>query len=146
MDNKELVERYPFLLPRNVFTDKIPDNYNYEWTLLDDMPDGWRKAFGEQLCEELRLALLNADDVDLFEYRVMQIKEKYGSLRWYGNFYNKEINEILENYGELSEHICIRCGAPATKMSTGWISPWCDSCAKMMEKYENFKNISPLTN
>ena len=29
--NKLLVKHYPFLLPRNVFSDKVPSNYNYNF-------------------------------------------------------------------------------------------------------------------
>ena len=30
-ENKALIERMPYLLPRNVFTDKVVDNYDYEY-------------------------------------------------------------------------------------------------------------------
>ena len=73
-ENKRLVEEYPFLIPRNRFTDEIPDDYDYTYTELDDMPDGWRKAFGEQMCAEIKEAL----GPDIYDYRVIQIKEKYG--------------------------------------------------------------------
>ena len=52
--NKQLVKKYPFLLPRNRWTGKVPKEYDYSYTELDDMPDGWRKAFGEQMCEEIK--------------------------------------------------------------------------------------------
>lgn len=45
--NKQLVEKYPFLLPRNRWTGKVQEDYDYSYTELDGMPDGWRKAFGE---------------------------------------------------------------------------------------------------
>jgi hypothetical protein len=98
MTNKELIERYPFLIPRNVWSGKIVENYDYDnpdYILLDDMPDGWRKAFGEQMCEEIREELIKAQERDpeggyddgdkvvpyLQGYYPIQIKEKYGQLR-----------------------------------------------------------------
>lgn len=57
-ENKALIERFPFLLPRNRWTDEIPDDFNYDYTELDAMPNGWRIAFGEQMCEEIAEALL----------------------------------------------------------------------------------------
>ena len=30
--NKELIKKYPFLLPRNVWTDKVPEDYDYSYT------------------------------------------------------------------------------------------------------------------
>ena len=51
--NKQLVEKYPFLLPRNRWTGNVPADYDYSYTELDAMPDGWRKAFGEQMGQEI---------------------------------------------------------------------------------------------
>ena len=48
--NHKLIERFPFLIPRNRWTGKVPEDYDYSYTELDSMPDGWRKAFGEQMC------------------------------------------------------------------------------------------------
>lgn len=47
--NQKLIERFPFLMPRNRWTGKVPEDYDYSYTELDSMPDGWRKAFGEQI-------------------------------------------------------------------------------------------------
>lgn len=144
--NRELCERYPFLIPRNRFSgkritdakdggfwpgdpDAVPE-YDYEYTELDEMPDGWRKAFGEKMCEEIREELLRAGGEKLLnEYMIVQIKEKYGQLRWYDSGFTEEGSKIISKYARLSECTCIRCGKPATLISTGWISPWCDECA-----------------
>ena len=137
--NKALCERYPFLIPRNVWTgkritdgagywsdsDKVPE-YNYEWTLLDNMPEGWRKAFGEQMCEEMREALIDEGRLD--DYVITDIKEKYGGLRWYSYGETERTIKIIHKYEELSHRTCIRCGAPATVVTTGWINPYCDDC------------------
>ena len=50
--NKALVERYPFLLPRYEWSQEPLDDYDYEFTNLDDIPQGWVKSFGIQMCEE----------------------------------------------------------------------------------------------
>ena len=133
--NKELIEKYPFLLPRNAWTGEPIEDYDYSYTELDNMPTGWRIAFGEQLCAELMEAL--GDDVK--DYFIEQIKEKYGELRWYSNWGSEKIYDIIDKYTHLSRRICIKCGAPATKISLGWISPYCDECAKTMKG--NFKSI-----
>lgn len=130
MTNEELIERYPFLKPRNVWTDKIIEDA--DCTLLDDMPDGWRKAFGEQMCEEIREVLIKYDYLD--KYRIMQIKEKFGQLRWYDNGAPREVFDIIDKYEKISERTCIICGQPATLISKGWISPFCD-CVKSGERY-----------
>ena len=152
-ENKRLCERFPFLVPWNRFSgklitdcakgekgfwpgdpDSIPD-YEYEYTELDGMPDGWRKAFGEQMCEEIREELVRVNDLD--RWKIIQLKEKYGSLRLYDNGWKKEskIPEIIGKYELLSQRTCIVCGAPATRITMGWIEPYCDKCCPD-ERYE----------
>lgn len=94
--NRKLCERYPFLIPSNRWSGmriteaadggywpgdpkEVPE-YDYEYTELDQMPDGWRIAFGDALLEELREELLKAGYLD--DYRITQIKEKYGCYDW----------------------------------------------------------------
>ena len=98
------------------------------YTELDAMPDGWRKKFGLQMCEEIKQALLSEKDGKklLKNYRIMQIKEKFGGLRWYDNVSTKKVSEIINKYEYISMKTCIVCGEPATYISNGWISPYCD--------------------
>lgn len=145
-ENKRLCDEYPFLIPSNRFSGKRincnekgywpgspeeqPPEWNYEYTELDDMPEGWRKAFGEQMCIEIKQALLEEGGEKLLDaYRIVQIKEKYGYLRWYDNFTTDKIQNIINKYEVISSKTCIKCGKPATKLSCGWICPWCDECA-----------------
>lgn len=79
--NKALVTKYPFLLPRNVWTDEVLSEYDFTWTELDAMPEGWRIRFGEEMVEEISQELRKFDYED--KYRILQIKEKWGELRWY---------------------------------------------------------------
>ena len=136
---KKLCKRYPFLIIRT-WDDKP---LGYEFTYLDDMPSGWRKAFGIDMCEDIRRVLVKANY--LYDYRVTQIKEKYGSLRWYDNgapssIYH-ELCGVIVKYEMLSYRTCIRCGRPATKIAKGWISPFCDRCAGRLSDRITFKEI-----
>lgn len=152
MTGKELKKRYPFLIPRNSWTGEIcqresgdSEEWYENWTELDDMPDGWRTAFGEQMCEEIREALLKAGgEQALDHYRIVQIKEKWGCLCWYDANTNDNIQRIISKYEKISAKTCIRCGKQATKISRGWISPFCDDCANELSKneYMSFRPIS----
>ena len=141
-ENRRLCERYPFLIPSNRWSGKriteaseggfwpgdpkaVPE-YDYEYTELDEMPDGWRIAFGEKLCEELAEELRDHDYLD--KYRITQIKEKYGMLHWYDSGNTEHGYAIINKYVRLSKTTCICCGKPATRVTTGWISPYCDDC------------------
>lgn len=99
------------------------------YTELDALPSGWYKAFGLQICKEIKQALLKAGGRKaLMSYRIAQIKEKWGYLHWYDNSAIKEVHDVIGKYEAISLKTCIHCGKPATKISLGWISPYCDEC------------------
>ena len=132
--NKDLLEKYPWLTPYNVWTGEPLEDYDYEYTLADDIPRGWRIAFGDQMIEELD-QLLKKYNLEK-EYRITQIKEKYGALRWYDNGFPEEgweeYMDWLCKYEDLSFRTCIRCGKPAIGLTKGWIMPLCKDCMKDM--------------
>ena len=63
------------------------------------------------------------------------------SLRWYDSGYpnNSKVYDIVRKYEQISAKTCVVCGKPATKMSTGWISPYCDDCVVPGRKYTEIK-------
>lgn len=148
--NKVLIEKYPWL-GRRIYDDKT-DSYisdpeeDYLFTWLDDMPDGWRLKFGIQMCEELQSELERINFVD--QIAILQIKEKYGRLRFY-TWGVSGIYDIISKYEDLSESTCIECGKPAEWMSVGWISPYCTNCkTQLIEsgdmKEENFAEFNMI--
>ena len=133
MTNKELIEKYPWLQIRNVWTGELVEPEDYEFTWLDDLPNGWRKAFGLQMVKELDEILRKANYQN--EYRLTQIKEKYGSLRWHDNgvpvTISKEYYKWMTKYEELSKHTCLICGEPGKiDYTQSWLMPLCDKCRK----------------
>ena len=131
--NKKMVKEFPFLLPRNRWTNRIDMYYDYSYNELWAMPDGWAIAFGYELLRELKNALIEADYLD--KYRIVQIKEKWGSLRWYDFGAPEKVYDILRKYEELSYEICIYCGEPATHETCGWINYVCEKCFYEHELY-----------
>jgi len=126
--NKALCNRYPFLIPVNDFTGEPPKNYNYEWTELDNIPSGWRKAFGLQMVQEIGEELKKFDYLE--EYSILQIKEKFGMLRWYDAGYPKDskVGEIIDKYEELSGRTCLVCGKPGKIVGKYWLNCLCPKC------------------
>lgn len=138
--NKKLIEKFPFLLPRNRWTGEVPENYDYSYTELDAMPKGWRIAFGEQMCQDIKDDLVRTGYLD--KYRISQVKEKYGRLCWYDfGCTDKMLHEIIPKYEEFSKRTCIRCGKPAKWVTTGWISPYCDECVPECERKETVEEF-----
>ena len=129
LNNKRKLHYYKILkwIDLNIL-DKIcflPDH-----TELDAMPEGWRNAFGIQMCKEIKQELKRHKGA-LRKYRITQIKEKFGGLRWYDCHSPEKIwKEIIPKYTELSYKTCICCGKPAEYISCGWVSPYCSDCRK----------------
>ena len=144
--NKELCKKYPFLIPRSVWSDKpcwLRKPYDNIETFASS---GWHKAFGEFLCEDLKEELLKCNY--LKQFRFTQIKEKYGGLRAYFNSIPKgcKAGEIIDDYSHLSENICYFCSKPDVPMTdTGWYLPICWDCFLKMELRRNEYRKQPLS-
>ena len=128
--NKKMVEEFPFLLPRNVWTGEVVAGYDYHYNELWALLPGWQKAFGYELICELRDALVAANY--LHSYRISQIKEKYGSLRWYDFGATEEIYDIIHKYEKISETVCQCCGdTNVDEYGYDWL---CEKCAKELKR------------
>ena len=102
------------------------------------MPNGWRKAFGIQMCKEIKQALIKAGGKKaLYKYRITQIKEKYGELCWYDEYSCIDVRKIIHKYEYISARTCIHCGDLATGYTPFeyWKSPYCDNCKPKDSKY-----------
>lgn len=136
--NMRLCERYPFLIPRNRFTDKVVEHYDFTWTELEDMSPGWKKAFGLMMCEEIRDVLIESDY--LYKYRISQIKEKYAQLRWYDYGAPEGVHDIIRKYEYISQFICQYCGKLDTPTLTeGWLEVICKDCYDKRKKIVRYK-------
>lgn len=127
-DNKKLIKEFPFLQPRNVWTDKIADDYDYTYVLgVDDLPAGWERLF-LQMCKDLKKQLIKDNYLDKF--RFTQIKEKYNTMRLYNNGCSEKAHRILDKYEYLSRYVCTVCGDVATVETQGYVASFCDKCRR----------------
>lgn len=125
--NHGLCMEYPILVPITAH-----DDYMYETTVLDLMPLGWRIAFGEDWARDVQEVLDKLPREERDEIFILDMKEKHGFLDVDINYYNEELDAVLDKYKELSKRTCIGCGKPATKISWSWVCPWCDDCSKQI--------------
>lgn len=138
LHNKTVCDKYPILIPRHWKTGKVVKKWDYENTMLDDIPTGWRIAFGEQWAKDVQEAINKIPQSIRGKIYILQLKEKFGEFRQYFSHYTDDLNAVIHKYEKLSRKTCIHCGEPATRISTGWISPWCDTCVKKI----NDKSVS----
>ena len=130
--NKLMIESFPFLMPHNRWNDKIPENFDYSYNEMNLMPRAWARAFGYEMLCELECALREEGMLD--SYRIMDIKEKYGTLRWYDNYKSDRVLSIIVKYCSISKDVCIYCGGKSYYETQGWIAYICKKIARKQIK------------
>ena len=124
LKNKKLVKRYPWLAPVDWNCKKVK---GYSCTMYDDVPIGWKRAFGEIMLEDYREVLIRNHYLRNFQW--VQVKEKFGTLRLYSNGAPKEVMALEAKYDYISGFFCISCGRMNSPVLTGgWIEPLCEDC------------------
>lgn len=64
----------------------------------------------------------------------VQVKEKFGSLRFYMHNSTEEMEELISKAEEETSKTCEACGKPGTERSGGWIFTLCDGCWEKKKK------------
>ena len=122
--NKKLVKRYPWIAPVDWNWNRIK---GYSFTMYDDVPIGWKRAFGEIMLEEYREVLIRNHYLRDFQWE--QVKEKYGTLRLYSNGAPEAVLNLESKYDYISGFFCISCGRMNSPVLTGgWVEPLCENC------------------
>lgn len=91
------------------------------------IPD-WQEEVGPGWA--LILTKLHEDLIKLDpEYRVAQVKEKFGSLRVYVDTYSREVEDRIDKAEAQSCHVCEFCGAKGElRNDRSWLKTLCDVC------------------
>jgi hypothetical protein len=67
---------------------------------------------------------------------VTDVKEKYGTLRFYVVSCSEEFYKLIDEVEERSAAICETCGEPGeTRFDLGWYKTLCDSCYNNLVEY-----------
>ena len=130
---KALVERYPYLAPRDPWTGEIPKDYDYSRIFSLELPEGWIKLFF-QLCEDIRQPLIDSGYINAF--RFLQVKEKYNTLRCYHCGAPEEVSRIIDKYEQMAYYICTHCGKPAMYETCGYLASYCEDCWKDFARHD----------
>ena len=110
--------------------------------------DGWIS-----LIEEAKTIIakynqkLKEEDLDTEPLEFIQIKEKWGGLRIYLNYYVPEIADQIHELESKSLNICEHCGTNNNvkrDWTHGWIMTLCDKCRE--EELEQFNSRYKNTN
>ncbi len=135
---QKLFDRFNFFHPEKITTSLMCFGF--------ECNDGWFDIIWD-LCEDIE-RLLKKSNIDI---EVIQVKEKFGGLRFYWNFigdfleiegedegaltdeadriYN-DIESLIKKAEEISYQTCEVCGKPGKPIRGGWITTLCEECKK----------------
>lgn len=91
---------------------------------LRQVGPGWAKLVGD-LIEDLFAAG--------WDGRIQQIKEKFGSLRFYARTRTDEQQMLIDAAAEKSSVTCEKCGEPGQIRPGGWIVCLCLACHERIQ-------------
>lgn len=121
--DEALVKDFPLTFSRN-------ENGREPWSMFGfECSDGWEPSI-RKTAEKLEplIAAAKVSDPEGYEsgyYRTSQLKEKYGTGRWYLSGGTDEMQNLVEAWENETENLCETCGAPGIVRGHGW---WYNSC------------------
>lgn len=122
-----LFEKYP-----KIFQDKDDPVNKSLMSFGIDTGDGWFWLI-DNLCQQLQFDTDNNEEVQIIAF---QVKEKFGSLRFYVKTCSERQDAIIGFTQFLSCSICEKCGNTKNvkKTNKGYIIPLCENCTKEIKK------------
>ena|SRR3990167_7648279 len=84
--------------------------------------DGWLPII-DKLCTAIQARIV---EKQLPQLQAMQIKEKYGGLRFYHNVNYDDFNDLVEAAEAEAETTCDVCGKPGTLGGKYWLATRCE--------------------
>jgi hypothetical protein len=107
------------------FRKNVKDIYPSSWFngqryVPIDCGDGWLEIIKDLFDELVPLTK------DMPDFRILQIKEKFGGLRIYTGGGNDATEEAIERAEAKCYETCDRCGEKGLRRTDGWISVRCD--------------------
>lgn len=95
--------------------------------------DGWEPLI-RKLSAKLEKLILDLPEDDRKECCASQVKEKFGTLRFYMSSSNKEMEALIDEAEAESAVTCEHCSAPGKLRQRSWWLTLCDTCDTEWEK------------
>jgi hypothetical protein len=135
---KEILDKYPRLFPIEERGDKNQQSLMYYGFSCGD---GWYQII-DSLCRNIQFYNdqqqhnLDPEDFEHYQVVVEQVKEKFGSLRFYVRGGDEYVYGMIRMAEAISAKTCEYCGAKAEITTKGWIKNICLKCNDKNKKQE----------
>jgi len=125
MEVKGLILEYPELFGTTFDPRETAICFGFE------IGNGWLQVFKKYL-PELSKEIL---DNELKDFKIVQVKEKFGSIRIYTQYTTEGVETIINKIEAECETTCEECGSPEGKFrQDGWLRVLCDKCEANRKK------------
>lgn len=129
---KKLFDKYP-----KIFKQKDDDMRTTCMCWGIETGDGWY-ALIDSLCGHLQgMSDNNPDHASFPQIEAVQVKEKFGTLRFYTNGASEWQDGVIAFAESISAKICDVCGKAGTLNRNGWIACRCPEHKESYELEEN---------
>ena len=139
----EKLDNYLFSKYPKIFVDRYEDMTKTAMCWGFEHGDGWFWIL-DQLCYSIQNYIDNnneyrSEDKKISQVIATQVKEKFGSLNFYFNGGDEQIDGMVRMAENMSSNTCEFCGSTENVGKTkGWISVICKSCYDSSR--DNIKN------
>jgi len=123
--DKQLCEKYPLIFAQR---NGSPQETAMCWGL--ECGDGWHDLI-DLLCANIQNHIKYGRDVP--QVVAMQVKEKFGTLRFYAHGGDEYISGLITMAESMSSRICELCGNKGKIIDDGWITTRCNTCHRVEE-------------
>jgi hypothetical protein len=125
--DEKLVEKYP-----KIFQNRFERMQKTAMCWGFECGDGWYDLI-DTLCECIQNHIDNCyrmGNADIEQVVAVQVKEKFGGLRFYVDGGDEHTMAMIEFAESFSHNICAVCGNKGKTRGVGWITTLCDEHAK----------------
>lgn len=131
-NTEKLFNRFKFFYPQRPVTESLM-GFGFEcgdgwFDLIWDLSEKIEKQLKKREKEETISRQAKDKLLDKIDFQVVQVKEKFGTLRFYTQGGSKEIDDLINEAEEKSATTCEQCGKPGKSRNHGWIRVLCDEC------------------
>lgn len=133
--------------------ESLMDDYDWIDATICGLDAGWAIAFGAELINDMEIAKKNTyippdenDEDHSFDskFKLIQIKEKFGSLRFYAYGMTEAMSAVVSVYEIIAYHACIKCGNIQNIARTDErMQPICRQCARLEDSKREAANLAP---
>jgi hypothetical protein len=142
---KQELDEYLCKVYPKIFANRYKDMTETAMCWGFDCGDGWFQILN-QLCNNIQhhLNWKNEDSEVVAQVVADQVKEKFGTLRFYYTGGDDYISGLVSMAESMSGVTCEECGAPGESGGSGWITTLCEThrAEREQQRAERLKDVS----